>query len=325
MKKLFSITAIGLTALITSVAIPALAQDAPPGFPSCTDKIFTQDGDRAHYDFGLHQIAGDGLKEGSDDVYTLGEGNFLQCYCPVQGEDNDTGIQTNFWNVGQIAQEIIDGYIGLGWISISNGLDWNLDEGPYLAKNSNYSCIQPEPTPTTEPSTAPSPTVTPTPTPTSGGQVQGTTHSEPGPASAPVCHDPQPDAPTLLSITKSGDDSVELVWTTVTDAKHYLISYGLESGKAQFGVPDVGNVTSYRIGGLDLDNAKYYFRVGVTKGCQVSELSNELSYPREIGGQVLGLATTGVDFNLLKYWIMLSSGFGAAVYGTKNILGKWIG
>src|SRR3990167_4160643 len=59
-------------------------------FPSCANQ--TENGDIAHYDAGLHQIAGNGLLEGSDDVYSLGDGYFLQCFCSSEGQ----GIQTNW-------------------------------------------------------------------------------------------------------------------------------------------------------------------------------------------------------------------------------------
>ena len=327
MNKIARFFSIALVTLIV-VVIPVLAQDAPPAFPSCTDKIFTQDGDIAHYDYGLHQIVGGGLLEGADDVYSLGNNNALQCYCPVQGENNDIGIQTNWWDITGIAQQIIDNYTNQGWIFVPNGLQWNLNDGPYLAKNSNFSCIQtqPSPTPTEVPSssptpTPPSPSTTPTiaPTPTTKPQVQNTSVSVGGPVDAPNCPDPQPIPPTLLSVVKSGDDSVDLIWSSVTDARYYLISYGLESDQAQFGIPDVGNVTSYRIGGLDLDNYKYYFHVSVVKGCQVSEPSNEVSYPSDVGGQILGLADTGINFNLLKWWGILFLGLGMAFGSQKQL------
>ncbi len=62
----------------------------PPDFPACLS--FSEPGDYAHYDFGTHQIVGNGLVEGADDVYTFGD-NYVQCFCSQEGE----GIQTNWW------------------------------------------------------------------------------------------------------------------------------------------------------------------------------------------------------------------------------------
>ena len=62
---------LGLAVYLTSTGnIEAQAQ-IPVVFPLCESQ--TEDGDRAHYDTGLHQIAGDGLLEGRDDVYSLGD------------------------------------------------------------------------------------------------------------------------------------------------------------------------------------------------------------------------------------------------------------
>lgn len=126
----------------------------PPSFPRCIDQSGT--GDKAHYSSGLHQIVGNGLLEGKDDVYTLSDGNFLQCYVPPL---KDVCIQTNWWRTDQVLD---------GWYSV-NGGQWNLGNFHYLAKNLNYNCT-PEPSPT--PTPTPTPVATPTPTPTSGGNEQ---------------------------------------------------------------------------------------------------------------------------------------------------------
>jgi hypothetical protein len=150
--------------MISSIRIGASlsAQTSPPSFPSCQEKIFISDGDWAHYDYGIHGIPGIDNLEGGDDVYSLTAGNFLQCFCPVGGDD---GIQTNWWNVerANLSQDEVDQFVNDGWIK-ENGAGWNLFDENYLAKNQNFSCAEPTSTPTS--TSTPTPTVTMTPTPT---------------------------------------------------------------------------------------------------------------------------------------------------------------
>ncbi len=87
------------------------------------------DGDHAHYDYGWHQIVGDGLLEGSDDVYSLNNTDYLQCFCGLDGQ----GIQTYWWRTD--LQSLA------GWYSL-NGLQWNLGNYHYLAQNTFYDCSE---------------------------------------------------------------------------------------------------------------------------------------------------------------------------------------
>ena len=103
---------------VSTVNIEAQAQ-TPAVFPLCESQ--TEDGDRAHYDTGLHQIAGDGLLEGRDDVYSLGNSAYLQCFCSPEG----VGIQTN-WTPDEAGSE--------------PGLKWGLDDINYSYENINYYC-----------------------------------------------------------------------------------------------------------------------------------------------------------------------------------------
>lgn len=129
-------------------SVSATGDTTPPSFPSCLSQ--TGNGDKAHYASGLHQIVGNGLLEGQDDVYTLSNGNFLQCFVPP---DKKVCIQTNWWRTDlELA----------GWFSV-NGSQWNLGDLHYLAQNINYNCV-PEPSPS--PSPTPTPTSSPTATPT---------------------------------------------------------------------------------------------------------------------------------------------------------------
>src|SRR3989344_6400533 len=124
----------------------ATGDSNPPSFPSCSTQSGA--GDVAHYESGLHQIPGNGLLEGQDDVYTLSDGNYLQCF-----RNEEVCIQSNWWRTDQQKE---------GWLSL-NGEQWNLGNHQYLVKN--VDC-KPEPSP------SPSPSPTPTPAP-QGGQDQG--------------------------------------------------------------------------------------------------------------------------------------------------------
>ena len=95
-------------------------------FPSC-EALLNTPGDHATYDFGLHQIVGGPLLPGADDVYSVDEGNYVQCFCPVEGTK---GIQTNWLRT----EEPIDGWF------FENGLQWNLGNYTYAAQNIDFSC-----------------------------------------------------------------------------------------------------------------------------------------------------------------------------------------
>jgi len=142
------------------------------------------------------------------------------------------------------------------------------------------------PCPTISPS--PSPTVTPTPAPTSTSAPTNNSNSSSGEGSvgAPQCNNAQPPAPTLLSVTKISSTSVKLVWTGVTPVTYYSISYGTTPGSNQFGVPNVGNSTSFTVGALN-PNQIYYFTIRAVNVCAPSDPSNQVSS----NGNVLGTST----------------------------------
>lgn len=191
--------------LATSVS----ANVSPPNFPSCEQKIFSEKGDWAHYDFGVHGIPGIGNFEGSDDVYTLDSGNFLQCFCPVEGSN---GFQTNWWNIGvkELSQEEIDEFVAQGWHFEASGTGWNLSDDPYLVRNSEISCVEPTPTPT------PTATPTPTPTPTPGPEPESRCSSL---SASPV----EGTAPLTVRFNGSGfDEDGEI--------KRYRFDFGDASG-----------------------------------------------------------------------------------------------
>ena len=110
------------------------------------------------------------MVEGSDNVYSLDSGNYLQCYCPAEGED---GTQTNWWLADGLNQEDISYYTSLGWYYL-NGEPWNLGNHMYLAENLDSICALPSATPTPSVTPTITPTLTPTPslTPTPGPEPE---------------------------------------------------------------------------------------------------------------------------------------------------------
>jgi hypothetical protein len=138
------------------------SSESVPQFSTCESKIFSSNGDRAHYDFGVHGIPGDGNMEGKDDVYTLSDANFLQCFCPSVGV---SGIQSNWWNAKNLSESEVAHFSSSGWMFASSGLGWGLTDDPYLISNRDFSCSIPSITPTPHPSLTPTlvPTATPAP------------------------------------------------------------------------------------------------------------------------------------------------------------------
>lgn len=145
----------------------------PNEFPDCETQI-EEPGDRSHYENGTHWIVGnDGLLSGEDDVYTLENGNYLQCYCPDDEENvkGEEGIQTNWLNAHtETKPSEREGYF-LVW-----GPDFGLDKSWFYASGAdkptpltpNFDC-NPEvpietPTDTATASATPKPTDTPEPT-----------------------------------------------------------------------------------------------------------------------------------------------------------------
>ncbi len=105
-----------------------------PDFTSCVNPK----GDiKANYETGTHGIAGKpGSFEGKDTVYKLSENSLTQCFCAVDG----SGIQTNWWKIPALSASEIKSLEAQGWIYIPNGALWGLENAPYLAKNSDFSC-----------------------------------------------------------------------------------------------------------------------------------------------------------------------------------------
>lgn len=147
-KSVISSLLVSSMLLIASSIV--LAQDAPQ-FPVCSNP---QGDVKESYNSGDHAIPGENsTRQGSDTVYSIGDGNYIQCFCAEDG----SGIQTNWWRIPQLDQEQIETFIKLGWHFIPDGSDWGLEDVEYLAFNSVYSCGEDH-------------TVTPTPTSTTTSQ-----------------------------------------------------------------------------------------------------------------------------------------------------------
>lgn len=105
-----------------------------PHFPSCSNPEGTI---KADYPGGTHGIAGNSTEfKGSDKVYTLSDNTLQQCFCSIDG----AGIQTNWWKASSLTQGQIEVLKKDNWVLIPDGSLWGLQNAPYLAKNSNYSC-----------------------------------------------------------------------------------------------------------------------------------------------------------------------------------------
>jgi len=208
--------AIVLSTLFVSTKL-VFANTIIPIYPSCSE-FFGQTGDKAHYDSGLHQIVGNGLVQGSDDVFTLEDGNFLQCFCSIE---DDTGIQTFWWWANDMTQDERDQHVADGW-HLENGLQWNLADGLYLAKNADYFCGEPSPTPTPTititPTVTPTVTITPTVTPTT--TITPTPHHEDESRCVGLSASPtEGTAPLTVKFTGSGYDKNG-------DIKEYEFDFG---------------------------------------------------------------------------------------------------
>lgn len=137
MRNDFFTSFISLTLVFatTFIFVPRAHATQAPAFPSCVNPQGTL---IANYPQGIHGIVGTSQQyQGSDKVYKINENQVLQCFCAVDGN----GIQTNWLKATQFSENDIASFTAAGWIYIPSGSSWGLDEDPYLAKNSSFSCI----------------------------------------------------------------------------------------------------------------------------------------------------------------------------------------
>lgn len=127
------ITAISLIVMSAYSVSPAYAMSLPE-FGSCVNP---QGKVLASYQSGNHGIAGESREvSGSDSVYQSSTNGVTQCFCPKNGE----GIQTNWLKASKLSKTEIDVQKNQGWTYIATGSSWGLEDVPYLAKNSSFSC-----------------------------------------------------------------------------------------------------------------------------------------------------------------------------------------
>ncbi len=233
-----------------------------PVFPTCSNPNGTL---TVNYTDGIHGIVGNSATySGSDKVFSLENGNALQCFCAADNQ----GIQTNWWKVSSITESEIQTLKNLGWHFIPDGRAWGLMEGPYMAQNITYTCG-------------------------SNANVISAASSQSG---APQCNSDKPGTPILLSVNQNGS-SATLTWSKADKATHYVISYGVVKGIYPYGVPNTGNVTSFTVNQLD-PSKKYYFQVIAVNECMPGDPATEGN------GQVLGLATTGTQKSILLFSLL---------------------
>ncbi|HVZ11990.1 MAG TPA: Ig-like domain-containing protein [Patescibacteria group bacterium] len=124
------------------------------------------------------------------------------------------------------------------------------------------------------------------------GQVVFTSSSTPTPT--PSCSDTVPSAPSLNNPTTSGTSGLTLTWTAPStgSVSYYLVSYGIATGQYIYGNPNVGNVTSYTVGGLS-SGKNYYFAIKAVNSCGTpGPYSNEVSNSPGAGSTSVAPITT---------------------------------
>ena len=106
-----------------------------PTFATC---IAPEGTVRANHNSGTHGIPGDtNTYFGKDTVYTISENSIIQCFCSSNGK----GIQTNWLKAKQYSDDDLKILKSQGWIYISNGQIWGLENEAYVAKNEEFSCL----------------------------------------------------------------------------------------------------------------------------------------------------------------------------------------
>jgi hypothetical protein len=198
----------------TPSPIPTQAPQDEPTFPACQE-LLQNPGTHASWPQGWHQIVGGPLLFGSDDVYSLESGNYVQCFCPEEGSE---GIQTNWWRTLAEIQ---------GWF-VENGLQWNLGDYRYLAQNSDFDCDGGSTTPTPTPSPSPTPIPGPTPTQSPAPTPTNTPSTDSGIGGASVNSSETPNevagAIELAFTGSSASESLRFILGLTLSAGSWVIS-----------------------------------------------------------------------------------------------------
>lgn len=91
----------------------------------------------AGYSSGEHQIPGGSRMSGSDYVYKVGEGIYIQCFCP---DHEGQGIKSTWIHESRLSDQEWNTLSHQGWRVIHNGHTWGLPQGSYLVSNTSFNC-----------------------------------------------------------------------------------------------------------------------------------------------------------------------------------------
>lgn len=138
------------------------------------------------------------------------------------------------------------------------------------------------------PSSTPSPTTSPNGNNNNGGGGGG------GGSSSSTCSDTKPVGTpiSLVAVAGPGPGEVTLSWIPPQGPfTTFQISYSDNPDTQKWGVPDTGNVTSYTISGLAVN--QYFFWVKAVNGCMPGDPAGPVTVTGIGGGQeVLGVAVS---------------------------------
>ncbi|MCR4324989.1 MAG: fibronectin type III domain-containing protein [Candidatus Curtissbacteria bacterium] len=235
-------------------------------FPNCEGLIGTP-GDVAHYETGLHQIVGGPLLEGSDDVYSLDGGNFVQCFCPPTGA---IGIQTNWLRT----EEPI-----AGWF-FEFGQQWNLGDYYYAAQNVDFNCQ-----------------------PAQGGGESTPSAQGGGNVTTPQCPPSTVQQVDQVWLSDVKPHEVTVHWANKGDAHSFHIAYGPTPNHLIWGVEvNDSNANSYTL--KDLPNSDISVSV-IAKASQDcgGPASAVVGQPQVLGAT--GTAENSLTFGLSSMLIAL--------------------
>lgn len=99
------------------------------------------------------------------------------------------------------------------------------------------------------------------------------------------CSAVSPSTAPVVSFASHSPNTVLLSWTSVSPVTHYVVSFRRQSDGAEYGSPNVGNVTSYTITNIPGD-VSYSFSVFGVNDCMPGERGSTSGIP--LGTLVLG-------------------------------------